>query len=88
MCDEWKNSFETFAEWANSNGYSDELTIDRIDNDLGYTPDNCRWVDYKTQENNRCNTRYCNYKGIKYPAMVLARMLNCSRHMALKLYGE
>ena len=52
VCDEW-NSFESFAEWALSHGYSDELTIDRIDNDKGYSPDNCRWVTYKVQMNNR-----------------------------------
>lgn len=53
VCEEWENSFEAFYEWAQRNGYSDTLTIDRKDGDKGYSPDNCRWVDAKTQANNK-----------------------------------
>ena len=53
ICDEWKTSFETFKTWAKSNGYSEKLTLDRIDFNGDYTPNNCRWADYFTQENNR-----------------------------------
>lgn len=54
ICDEWlgDNGFERFIEWSYSNGYSANLTIDRIDNDKGYFPDNCRWADRKTQGRN------------------------------------
>ena len=53
VCDEWRNDFKAFYDWSMSNGYSDELTIDRINNDGNYEPTNCRWVDAKTQANNR-----------------------------------
>ena len=62
VCDEWKD-FVPFYEWSIANGYSDTLTIDRIDNKLGYRPDNCRWVDFKTQERNRTNNRMVTIKG-------------------------
>lgn len=58
-CSEWKN-FEPFYEWAISNGYNDQLSIDRINNDGNYEPSNCRWTDILTQANNRSdNTIIC-----------------------------
>lgn len=63
ICEEWKNSFEAFYTWAVNNGYSDELTIDRIDVYGDYTPDNCRWATYKEQGNNRTNTVYVSVFG-------------------------
>lgn len=51
VCDEWR-SFINFWNWAQENGYSDEKSIDRIDNDKGYSPDNCRWADRHTQNHN------------------------------------
>lgn len=44
ICDEWKNNYVAFRDWSLRNGYSEELELDRKDNDGNYTPDNCRWV--------------------------------------------
>lgn len=52
VCQEWEN-YETFKEWAINNGYFENLSIDKINNDLGYFPDNCRWTDSITQANNK-----------------------------------
>lgn len=53
MCEEWKNSFVSFKSWAIENGYSDNLTIDRINVDGNYCPENCRWVSMSFQEFNK-----------------------------------
>ena len=55
VCDEWL-VFENFRDWALSHGYKEDLQIDRIDNDKGYCPENCRWVTPKENANNRRNT--------------------------------
>lgn len=63
ICDQWLD-YETFAKWAYDNGYSDELSIDRIDNDGNYEPDNCRWTDAKTQARNRRSNRMVTINGV------------------------
>lgn len=63
ICNSWMNSFENFYKWAIKNGYKDNLTIDRIDNNDDYKPENCRWADYKSQERNRTNNHVITYNG-------------------------
>lgn len=63
VCEEWKNSFEAFYEWSVANGYSDQLTIDRKDNNRGYCPDNCRWANRVQQCNNKSDVRLVEHGG-------------------------
>lgn len=63
VCDEWNNSYEAFRDWAINNGYEDSLSIDRIDVNGNYEPDNCRWVTDAAQANNRRNTVYYTHDG-------------------------
>lgn len=65
VCEEWKNDFLSFYEWAIKNGYEKHLTIDRIDNDGNYSPDNCRWVSLYVQANNKRNNHFIEYAGIR-----------------------
>ena len=64
VCEEWKNDFASFMKWSLSHGYKDGLSIDRIDGEKGYSPDNCRWVDVYVQSNNRSNNRLMTINGI------------------------
>ena len=61
VCDEWKKSFVAFMNWAMANGYSDELTIDRIDVNGNYEPSNCRWITNKEQQLNKRTNRFITF---------------------------
>lgn len=63
VCQEWLDDFMNFYNWSMENGYSDDLSIDRINNDKGYSPDNCRWVKNVIQANNKRNNKFIKYKG-------------------------
>lgn len=76
VCDEWKNDFMNFYEWAVANGYSSELTIDRMDNSKDYTPDNCKWSTRKDQSNNRSFCRFIEYNGETKTLMEWCEELN------------
>jgi len=62
VCDEWQD-FATFRTWAEANGFQQGLTIDRRDNDRGYEPENCRWVDRTAQNRNRRNNQRFAFRG-------------------------
>lgn len=64
MCDEWRNSYTTFRDWALPHGYRDDLTIDRIDVNGNYEPSNCRWITVKEQCNNTRVNRYITFDGV------------------------
>ena len=79
MCNEWRNNFMAFYNWAMKHGYNDDLSIDRIDNNGGYYPDNCRWATPVQQANNKSNNiivtrngeshtaaEWCNIIGLSY----------------------
>lgn len=63
ICDEWKNSFQNFQAWALSHGYQDDLSIDRIDVNGDYTPQNCRWTNNLIQCNNKTDNVLITYMG-------------------------
>ncbi len=63
FCDEW-NDFEPFRDWALSNGYRDNLSIDRKDNNGNYEPENCRWATELEQQNNKSNNHLVEINGV------------------------
>lgn len=84
MCDKWKNSYIEFKKWALSNGYSEELSIDRIDVNKGYCPENCRWATNKQQQNNKTNNKYITFNGITHTQQEWAEITGISRYTIYK----
>jgi hypothetical protein len=68
VCLEWKDDFQNFHDWALTSGYESHLTIDRINNEKGYGPSNCRWATMEDQQKNKRETKgyhYLEYQGIR-----------------------
>ena len=84
VCDEWRESFNNFAEWSYANGYAENLTIDRIDNDKGYSPSNCRWITSSEQNNNKRTNVYLIIDGERYTVTQAARSVGLSKN---KVFG-
>ncbi len=82
VCDAWDNldtGFENFWEWSKANGYRGDLSIDRIDVNGNYEPDNCRWADKWTQVNNRTTSVIIEYAGEELPLATWAKVVNIPR---------
>lgn len=79
VCDEWKNNFLNFYNWAIKNGYKDNLTIDRINVNGNYEPSNCRWATKEEQANNKRNNHFLTYKGQTLTINQWARKINIPR---------
>lgn len=80
ICRKWRRDFQTFRAWALAHGYKENLSIDRIDNDKGYSPDNCRWVTDNTQFNNRRSNCVIAFQGETKTKAEWARAAGISYH--------
>ena len=90
VCDRWKDSFEAFRDWAMTSGYTDMLSIDRIDNNGPYSPENCRWATRFIQNRNKTTTRWITHKGKTLTLSGWAKILGLSAsalHERIKKYG-
>ena len=79
VCEEW-HKFEVFKDWAMANGYSDDLTIDRIDSNGNYEPSNCRWVDVVAQNNNQKTNVTFEYNGETHTLAEWSRLYGMNYH--------
>lgn len=78
LCDDWLKSFDSFCEWALGNGYASYLSIDRIDANGNYTPENCRWATALEQGRNTRSTKNLSYNGTTQPMSQWAKQLGIS----------
>lgn len=74
LCEAWK-TFDPFMEWATLNGYRDDLTLERIDNNGPYSPDNCRWATRREQDRNKRRNVWIDYDGERICQADLAERL-------------
>lgn len=75
VCDEWGDDFITFRDWAFANGYADNLTLDRINNDGNYCPENCRWETHLHQCNNTRRNHLLTFRGETHTISEWARIV-------------
>lgn len=87
VCDEWSNDYDAFYDWAMSNGYSENLSIDRIDNNGDYSPFNCRWATKIVQQNNTRANIFLEYDGKRLTLAQWARELGVSYQMLRYRYN-
>lgn len=80
ICNQWLNDFDSFYEWSINNGYKDGLTIDRINVDGDYSPNNCRWITQKEQVSNTTRNRRYEYKGELLTITELAEKYKINRN--------
>lgn len=88
ICDEWKNDYTVFRDWAYENGYSDELTIDRINVAGNYEPSNCRWVTHKEQSINKRSNKFLSYQNEILTQSQICERTGLSKYMVNKLYNK
>lgn len=81
VCDEWKHDFTSFRDWAICHGYSEELSIDRIDTNGNYSPENCKWSTQEEQQNNKKNNLLLTLDGETHTAPEWGRMLGIPVHV-------
>jgi hypothetical protein len=74
VCAEW-NDFEAFSTWSHGHGYTEAMTIDRIDNDGPYIPQNCRWIPPAMQQCNTRRSRRINFRGVTHTLAEWSRCL-------------
>lgn len=95
VCDKWLNDFQAFYDWAMMNGYDEtaprgHCTLDRINNDGNYCPENCRWTTARVQANNTRRTRFIELNGERHSVTEWARRLGVNQstlNMRLNKYG-
>ncbi|OQA48413.1 MAG: hypothetical protein BWY46_01420 [Firmicutes bacterium ADurb.Bin300] len=88
MCEEWKNDFVKFQKWALSNGYKEGLTIDRIDVNGNYSPNNCRWATPREQSNNKRNTLFITYNGVTHSVSEWSEIMGLPYHVVFKRHRK
>lgn len=81
VCEEWFKSYIPFREWSLSHGYKEGLQIDRIDNNKGYSPENCRWVTHRENMQNTRKNKKVQFHGKNYTRTQLADMSGKSNHL-------